>query len=112
MASIRQEKVGNLIKQELSIIFQQEGQSTYRGTMISVTIVRMSPDLAVARAYLSLFTPKDKEELLVFIRSNTSTIRYQLGKKVGKQLRIVPNLEFFLDDSLDYVDRIDNLLKS
>ena len=110
--TIRQQKVGNLIKRELSIIFQQEGQSTFRGAMISVTIVRMSPDLGVARAYLSMFTPDEKKDMLEHVRSRTGAIRRALGNKVGKQLRIVPVLEFHVDDSLDYAERIDEILKS
>lgn len=111
MASIRQEKVAKLVQQELSIIFQQGARSTYRGAMITVTTVRMSPDLGNARVYLSIFAPGDKGDMLQLVRSNISSIRYELGNKVRHQLRGVPNLDFHIDDSLDYAERIDDLLK-
>jgi len=111
MSSIRQEKVANLVKRELSIIFQQKAGDWFGGRFITVTTVRISPDLSVARAYLSLFTKENKEEILEIIRKETIRIRKDLGNKVGKQLRIVPNLMFFVDDSLDYAEQIDNLLK-
>lgn len=111
MSSIRQEKVANLVKRELSIIFQQKAGDWFGGRFITVTTVRISPDLSVARAYLSLFTKENKESILEDIRKETIRIRKELGNKVGKQLRIVPNLMFFVDDSLDYAEQIDNLLK-
>jgi ribosome-binding factor A len=111
MSSIRQEKVANLVKRELSIIFQQKAGDWFLGRFITVTTVRISPDLSVARAYLSLFTKENKEDILNDIRKESFRIRKELGGKVGKQLRIVPNLMYFLDDSLDYAETIDNLLK-
>jgi len=112
MASIRQEKVANLIKQELAIIFQQHSRDLFGGAFITVTVVRMSPDLGLAKAYLSFFATggTDKNEMLAMVRSQVSRVRGILGKKVGKQLRIVPELAFYLDDSLDYADKIDDLL--
>ena len=79
--------------------------------MFTVTTVRISPDLSIATVYLSLFPATDKEAVLHKVRENSSKIRFELGKRVGKQLRIVPELRFFIDDSLDYIDRIDELLK-
>ncbi|MFT6844322.1 MAG: ribosome-binding factor A [Flavobacteriales bacterium] len=111
MSSIRQEKVANLVKRELSIIFQQKAGDWFLGRFITVTTVRISPDLSVARAYLSLFTKENKEDIINDIRKESFRIRKELGSKVGKQLRIVPNLMYFLDDSLDYAETIDNLLK-
>lgn len=113
MPSIRQDKVGNLIKQELALIFQQNAKSHFGGAFITVTVVRMSPDLGAARIYLSFFanTGTDKTEFIEHIRAKTSFIRGLLGNKVGKQLRIVPELYFYLDDSLDYAAEIDDLLK-
>ena len=81
------------------------------GVMVSVTRTRVSPDLSICTAYLSVF-PSDKgEELLKNIEANTKTIRYELGTRVHNQLRIIPELRFFIDDSLDYIERIDELLK-
>lgn len=113
MSSIRQEKVGKLIQQELAIIFQQNSKAHFGGAFITVTVVRMSPDLGASRIYLSFFTNTgtDKMEFLEMIRAKTSFIRGLLGNKVGKQLRIVPELYFYLDDSLDYASEIDDLLK-
>lgn len=113
MASIRQEKVAKLIQQELAIIFQQHSRDMFSGSFITVTTVRMSPDLGVAKAYLSFFAPggANKKELLDMVRSQSSRIRGILGNKVGKQLRNVPEVIFYLDDSLDYAENIDDLLK-
>lgn len=110
MESNRQQKINRLIQKELSEIFLTETKKM-RGVLISVTRVRVTPDLGLAYAYLSIF-PSDKgKELIENISSNIKTIRFDLGKRVGKQLRIVPDLMFYLDDSLDYIENIDNLLK-
>jgi len=79
--------------------------------MISVTRVRVSPDLSICTAYLSVFPSERSTELLSNIESNLKTIRYELGTRIHNQLRIIPELRFFIDDSLDYIDRIDELLK-
>jgi ribosome-binding factor A len=80
------------------------------GVMVSVTRVKVSPDLSVCTAYLSIFPSEKGEELLANIKANDKTIRYELGTRVRNQLRIIPELRFFIDDSLDYLDRIDELL--
>ena len=80
------------------------------GVMVSVTRVKVSPDLSVCTAYLSIFPSEKSEELLANIKANDKTIRYELGTRVRNQLRIIPELLFFIDDSLDYLDRIDELL--
>ena len=81
------------------------------GTMVSVTRTKISPDLSICTAYLSIFPSEKGEEILNNINANVKGIRYELGTKVRNQLRIVPELRFFIDDSLDYIDRIDELLK-
>jgi ribosome-binding factor A len=81
------------------------------GVMVSVTKVRVSPDLSICTAYLSVFPSEKGEEILKNINANEKTIRFDLGRKVRNQLRIIPELRFFLDDSLDYLERIDELLK-
>lgn len=113
MPSIRQEKVASLIQKELAIIFQQNSVSHFGGAFITVTAVRMSSDLGAARVFLSYFANSgtDKKGFIEIIRSKTSMIRGMLGNKVGKQLRLVPELYFYLDDSLDYAEEINNLLK-
>lgn len=81
------------------------------GVMVSVTRTRVSPDLSICTAYLSVFPSEKGGELLKNIESNIKTIRYELGTRVHNQLRIIPELRFFIDDSLDYIERIDELLK-
>ncbi len=110
MESTRLQKIGRLLQKELSDIFQKQTQAM-RGVLVSVSVVRVSPDLGVAKAYLSIFPSNKSEELLEAIRANTKAIRYDLGQRVGKQLRIIPELSFFIDDSLDYIEHIDELLK-
>ena len=111
MSSIRLEKMGSLIKRELSIVFQQNMSSMFGGMMITVTSVRVAPDLSVAKAYLSFFPTEKKEEGLKLVNEKNSQIRGLLGEAVGKQLRKVPALHFYIDDSLDYFEEIDRLLK-
>ena len=81
------------------------------GVMVSVTRTRVSPDLSICTAYLSVFPSEKGEELLKNIESNIKTIRYELGTRVHNQLRIIPELRFFIDDSLDYIERIELLKK-
>ncbi|HXL00384.1 MAG: 30S ribosome-binding factor RbfA [Dysgonamonadaceae bacterium] len=107
----RDQKINRLIQKELSQLFLEETRKT-RGVIISVTHVRVSPDLSVAHVYLSIFPPEKAEELLKNIMENVKSIRYDLGTRIGKQLRIVPDLVFHLDDSLDYIEKIDKLLKN
>ncbi len=113
MASIRQEKVAKVVQQELAIIFQQNAKTLFGGAFITVTVVRMTVDMQMAKVYLSVFTKtkEEKQVILDHVRSKTSQIRGMLGNKVGKQMRAVPELTFYIDDSLDYLDEIDNLLK-
>ena len=110
MDSNRQQKVNRLIQKELSEIFLLETKKM-QGVFISVTNVRVSPDLSVAHAYLSIFPSEKAEELVKNINENVKSVRYDLGKRVGKQLRVVPELTFHVDDSLDYIEHIDRLLK-
>ena len=112
MTSTRQQKVARLIQKELGYYFQKESRNQFHGTLISVTVVRMSADLAIAKVYVSLFPPQKKEETLQLIRSHTKTIRHELAQRIKNQMRAVPDLIFFEDDSLDYAENIDNLLKS
>jgi len=110
MESTRQSKVSRLIQKDLSEIIRLETRNLFGGSMISVTVVRMSPDLGTAKVYLSVFPSNKAEDVLHEIKVNTKLLRGALGRKVGKQLRIVPNLVFYIDDSLDYIDHIDKLL--
>lgn len=102
-------RINRLIQKEVSDLFRIQTQSI-PGTLITVTSVTVSPDLSIARVRLSIFPSGKAEELLESIRSSAKTIRYDLGLRVGKQLRKLPELTFFIDDSLDYLERIDSLL--
>ena len=82
-----------------------------RGVMVSVTRVKISPDLSICTAYLSVFPSEKGDEILKNINANEKSIRYDLGTRVRNQLRIIPELRFFIDDSLDYIEHIDELLK-
>ena len=111
MSSTRQSKIERLIQRDLGDIFQKGTSSLFKGKMITVTKVRISPDLSVARVYLSLFPVDDKKEFIDYINEIAGQIRFDLGKRVRHQLRKIPKLTFFVDDSLDYIDNIDKLLK-
>lgn len=111
MSTLRQNKVESLLKRDLSVLFQKHSRDFGVTEMVTVTIIRISPDLSFARIYLSIFPGGKTEETLEKIKTHSSSIRGILGKKIGKQVRIVPNLAFFIDDSLDYADKIDDLLK-
>lgn len=110
METTRQNKIARLLQKELSEIFLLQTKSMH-GVLVSVSAVRISPDLSIARVYLSIFPSKKGEELIKNINANMKSIRYELGTRVRFQLRIIPELKFFLDDSLDYLEHIDELLK-
>ena len=112
MPSIRQEKVANLIKQELSIIFQQQSSMRFDGYFITVTLVRMSPDLGVAKVFLSFMAVKDLEVALRKVKKEATWIRKTLAGVIGKQVRRIPELQFYIDDSLDYYDKVEKALNS
>jgi ribosome-binding factor A len=112
MDSVRQNKVNSLLKKEMAEVIQLEAHSLLPGGLITVTGVRTSADLGVAKVYLSLFPVKDKKAALERIKEHTHHLRGALGRRVGKQMRIVPELLFYIDDSLDKQEEIDRLLKS
>ena len=109
MDNTRMSRINRLIQKEVSDLFRQQTQAL-PGTLVTVTSVTVSPDLSIARVRLSIFPTERGAELLETIRSNARAIRYDLGLRVGKQLRKLPELTFFIDDSLDYLERIDELL--
>jgi ribosome-binding factor A len=112
MESTRQKKVSRLIQKELADILLKKANEFAPGKLVSITIVRVSPDLSFAKVFLSVFPSVNQEEVVNGIKEHTSKIRFELGQKVRTQLRIVPEIAFFVDDSLDYIDNIDKLLKS
>lgn len=110
METTRQNKISRLIQKELSEIFLLQTKSM-NGVLVSVSTVRISPDMSIARVYLSVFPSERSQEIVKNINDNMKSIRYELGTRVRHQLRIIPELKFFVDDSLDYAERIDELLK-
>lgn len=110
MDTTRQQKISRLIQKELSEIFLADGLPVY-GCMITVTKTSVTKDLSIARSYLSIFNAEDNDAVIKSVRANTKDIRFRMGQKVKSQLRIIPQLEFFIDDSLDYMENIERLLK-
>ena len=111
MESTRQKKVARLVQKELAEIIMHHGNELAPGKMISVTTVRISPDLSLAKAWVSIFPSEGSAATLSLLRSSVPRLRYELGQKVRNQLRIVPEIAFFIDDSNDYIENITNLLK-
>jgi ribosome-binding factor A len=110
--STRQNKISRLIQREMADIFLQLNKSRYQGKIITVSIVRVTKDMSIARIYLSIYPSEFANTILGEIKLNYKSIRGELGRRIGKNIRIVPELEFFIDDSLDYIEHIDQLLKN
>jgi len=110
MEGTRLNKVARQIQKDLGEILQRNSASLFRGKMITVTAVRVSPDLALAKVYISIFPTDKKEDTLLTVKEHTRSLRHELAQRVRHQLRVVPELAFFLDDSLDYIENIDKLL--
>jgi ribosome-binding factor A len=111
METTRQSKIARLIQKEISEIFLGFTRSLQQGILVSPTIVRISPDLSVARVYISVFPTNKEQEILDLMNEKSVSIRHDLAQRTRHQLRTVPTLTFFLDDSLDYLENIDQLLK-
>ena len=110
MQETRQNRIARLLQKELAEIFQAQTRAMH-GVLVSVTRVRISPDLSICTAFLSIFPSDNAQQMLDNIRRNEKSVRYELGQRVRNQLRIIPELRFFIDDSLDYLEHIDQLLK-
>ena len=111
METTRQKKVSKLLQKELSVIFQKETHQFLGNILVTVTGVRISPDLSVAKAYLSIFPVEKPKEALAILKKKKKMFRTILGNSCRHQLRIVPELIFYLDDSAEYAEEIDRLLK-
>ncbi len=111
MESIRQQKIARLLQKEIGDIFNKGEVKPLDAGMLSVTGVRVTPDLGIARIYVSIFPSNDYKEDIEKVKAQSSEVRYHLGKRAGKQLRHIPELHFFIDDSFDYAEQIDELLK-
>lgn len=107
----RQNKISRLIQKELAEAFLKELKPYFPGLMVSVTVVRITSDLSLARCYLSIYPTEKAEDTLKHVKHMARNIRGIIGNKVAKQLRIIPELEFFIDDSLNYLEKIDRLLE-
>ncbi len=110
MTSTRQHKVSRLLLKELGDYFQKHGSEMTGGKMVSVTVVRVSPDLGLAKVYLSIFPSQGLKESVQSIAEKAGMVRADMGKRMRNQLRHIPEFAFFPDDSLDYIDNIENLL--
>lgn len=109
METTRQNKIARLLQKELGDMFQRQ-TAGMSGVLVSVSKCRISPDMSVCRGYLSVFPSSRAEEIVSNINANVKSVRYELGKRVRMQLRIIPELKFFVDDSLDYDEHIGQLL--
>lgn len=110
-ASTRQLKVAREIQKDLAEIIRGKGMAVFEGAMVTVSEVRVSPDLSLAKTYVSIFPSAKAEEVMKLLNDNVKALRGELGHQVAKQLRIVPEIVFYLDTSLDYAEHIDELLK-
>ncbi len=111
MESTRQQKVARLLQKELAAILQIEGKNLYGSALVTVTQVEVSKDFSFARIYISIFATGDKAQVIRNIEANKKEIRFKLGQHIKNQLRVVPELVFEMDNTLDYIENIDNLLK-
>ncbi|MCC8019715.1 MAG: 30S ribosome-binding factor RbfA [Rikenellaceae bacterium] len=111
METTRQQKVGRQIQKDISEIFIRKVAGIFGGAMVTVTAVRMTPDLAIARVYLSVFPFEKKDAVMAALDRNNWLIRKAVGTRVRNQLKLVPELEFYIDDSLEYIENIEKLLQ-
>jgi ribosome-binding factor A len=109
MESKRQQKFAGVLQQDLAAIFQREGMGFLPNTLVTITKVRVTPDLAIARVFLSFFNSGNAQQSLQNIKAHASEIRYKLGARIKDQVRVIPQLEFFVDDTNEYVERMDKL---
>ena len=109
--STRQLKVAKELQRDMAEIIRSKGMAIFGGALVSVSGVKVSPDLSVAKIYVSIFPSDKSESVMNILEENSRALRGELGNRVGRQLRIVPEITFFRDDSLDYVEHIEELLK-
>ncbi len=109
--STRQLKVAKEIQKDMAEIIRSKGMAAFQGALVSVSGVKISPDLSVSKIYVSVFPSEKAQAVMSILEENSRALRGELGSRVGKQLRIVPEITFYLDSSLDYVEHIEELLK-
>lgn len=112
METTRQQKIARLIQKEMADMFQTEPHLINKPHLITVTGVRVSKDLSIARILVSVFATKEKQQIIDMLEDKNKEIRYKLGQRIKHQLRVVPEIVFVLDDTLDYIENIENLLKN
>lgn len=110
MFTERQNKVSKQIQKDISDIFQKNSREWFGNNLVTVTIVRITKDLGIARIYISVFPSSKAEEIVDLLNANIKTLRYELGNKMRHQVKNIPELEVYQDDSLDHIDRINELL--
>lgn len=110
MESKRQQKFSRLLQKELSEVFQRDVSHLFNGAYLSITTVRVSPDLGVAKIYLSMLLVKNPQEILATVRENTKAVRHALAQRIKNQVRVIPELIFFLDDSAEYAAKMDKII--
>lgn len=111
MDSIRQQKINSQLHKEFSDFLLKEGNLFCRKSLVTVTGIRITPDLSIARVHVSIFATPDKKAIITHFSENATEIRFLMGKRIRNQMRHVPEFHFFLDDSLDQIERIDLALK-
>ncbi|MEO0008030.1 MAG: hypothetical protein RJA20_2226 [Bacteroidota bacterium] len=112
MESIRQKQVGELIRRFFAMILTEEGRNIYGSDkLVTITDVKMTPDLLVAKVYVSVYGAENKQEVILLLEDNHTHLRQALASKVGKQMRRMPDLEYHLDDTVDEMYRVESLLK-
>ena len=109
--STRQLKVARQLQRDLAEIIRSHGMAAFGGAMLTVSEVRISPDLSIAKVYVSVFPSEKQKEVMEVLEAEKKSLRGDLGRLVAKQLRIVPEIDFYLDTSLDYAEHIEQLLK-
>ena len=109
METKRQRQISELLRRQFSMVLMEEGTYIFEKALVTVTSVNVSPDLQNAKIYLSVFNTDNKQEVMLGIQENNHRLRLSLAGKVGKQLRRIPELQFFLDESLDEVFRMDQV---
>lgn len=109
--SKRQQRYAGVLQQDIADIFQKEGSNLAQGAFITITRVRVTPDFSIARVYLSFLDAAKSDDALKSIRARSSEIRYKLGTRIRDHVRIIPQLEFFKDDTNEYVARMDKLFE-
>jgi ribosome-binding factor A len=110
--STRQHKFSRLIQKELSEIFQRDKRGILENTLISIVDVKVSPDLSVASVYISMMLVKEKQKVLDRLNANKKEIRKALGERIGKQVRIVPEIIFYVDETEENAQRIEDIIKN